>query len=105
MAQHIGGVSSQPEGGGVSCHPPVEGLTCAELLCKFPGEIEGNSSEVGISQKVIEVVAQQLKHQTQMVPEHKVTLQVDCRNTSTGECVCWCVCARVCARVLPVVPM
>lgn len=33
------------------------GLTCTELLCKFPGEIEGNSSEVGVPQKIIQIVA------------------------------------------------
>lgn len=36
---------------------PRPGLTCTELLCKFPGEIEGNSSEVGVPQKVVQVVA------------------------------------------------
>lgn len=24
--------------------------TCTELLCKFPGEVEGDSSEVGVPQ-------------------------------------------------------
>lgn len=42
---------------GVSSERRSGGLTCAELLCKFPGEIEGNSSEVGISQKIIQIVA------------------------------------------------
>lgn len=51
--------------------------TCTELLCKFPGEVEGNSSEVGVPQQIVQIVAQQLKHQTEMVPKHKVTLQVD----------------------------
>lgn len=46
-------VTSTP--GGVSSEGPS--LTCTELLCKFPGEIEGNSSEVGISQKIIQIVA------------------------------------------------
>lgn len=55
--------------------------TCTELLCKFPGEVEGNSSEIGVPQQIVQVVAQQLKHQTEMVPKHKVTLQVDCTET------------------------
>ena len=52
-------------------------FTCTELLCKLPGEVEGDSSEFGVPQQVVQVVTQQLKHQTQVVPEHKVTLQVD----------------------------
>lgn len=55
--------------------------TCAELLCKLPSEVEGDSSEVGVPQQVVQVVAQQLKHQAEMVPKHKVTLQVDCTET------------------------
>lgn len=61
--------------------PALLAPTCTELLCKFPGEVEGNSSEIGVPQQIVQVVAQQLKHQTEMVPKHKVTLQVDCTET------------------------
>lgn len=55
----------------------VGGHTCTQLLCELPGEVKGDAPEVGVPQQVVQVVAQQLKHQTQVVPEHEVALQVD----------------------------
>lgn len=38
-------------------HPNV-GPTCTQLLCKLPGEVEGDAPEVGVPQQIVQVVAQ-----------------------------------------------
>lgn len=48
----------------------------AQLLGKLACEVERNTTEVGVTEQVIEVVGQQLEHQAQMAPEHEMPLQV-----------------------------
>ncbi len=49
----------------------------AQLLRKLACEVEGHSAEVGVTKEFVQVVRQQLKHQAQVVPIHKVTLHTD----------------------------
>ena len=51
----------------------------AQLLGKLAREVQRDSPEVGVAQQLIEVVGEQLKHQTQVVAEHEVPLETDCR--------------------------
>lgn len=50
----------------------------AQLLGKLACEVERHAAEVGVTEQVIEVVGQQLKHQAQVAPEHEMPLQVHC---------------------------
>ena len=49
-----------------------------QLLSKLARQVERDAAEVGVAQQVVQVVAEQLKHQTQVVPEHEVALQFHC---------------------------
>ncbi|KAF7242430.1 putative beta-glucosidase I, partial [Varanus komodoensis] len=53
-----------------------EEQSSAQLLGKLACEVERDATEVGVTEQVIEVVGQQLKHQAQMAPEHEMPLQV-----------------------------
>lgn len=51
---------------------------CAQLLSKLACQIERNTTEIGVSQEVVQIVGQKLKHQAKVVPKHEVSLQVHC---------------------------
>lgn len=48
---------------------------CAQLLRKLPREIQRYAPEVGVPQEVVQVVGEQLKHQTEVIPPHEVSFQ------------------------------
>ena len=48
-----------------------------DLLCKFSSEVERHAPEVGVAQQVVQVVGEELEHQTQVVAPHEVVLQLD----------------------------
>ena len=50
----------------------------AQLLGELPRQVEGDAPEVGVPQQIVQVVGEHLEHQAEVVPEHEVTLQVDC---------------------------
>ena len=50
----------------------------AKLLSELPGEVERDASEVGVAQKVVQVVRQQFKHQAQVLAKEKVPFEFDC---------------------------
>ena len=50
----------------------------AQLLGKLAGEVERDSSEVGVSEELVEIVGEELEDQTEVVAEHEVTLQSNC---------------------------
>lgn len=56
----------------------------AELLGEFPREVEGDAAEIGVAEEVVEVVGEELESQAEVVAEHEVTLQVDCRHGGGG---------------------
>ena len=56
----------------------------AQLLRKLARQVEGDPAEVGVTQQVVQVVAQQLKHKAQVVAEHKVSLQTHCKRERKG---------------------
>ena len=56
----------------VRCGEKEEGR--AQLLSKLAREVEGHSTEVSIPQEFVQVVREKFKHQTQVVPIHKMTL-------------------------------
>jgi hypothetical protein len=47
----------------------------AKLLRKLPRQVEGDAAEVRVPQQVVQVVREQFKHKTQVVPPHEVALQ------------------------------
>ena len=57
----------------------------AQLLGKLAGEVERDSSEVGVSEELIEVVGEELEDQAEVVAEHEVTLQSNCTEERESE--------------------
>jgi len=56
----------------------------AQLLRKLARQIQRDAAEVGVAQQVVQVVRQQLKHETQVRSEHELPLQLHCtRNNIT----------------------
>lgn len=49
----------------------------AQLLRKLPCQVQRHPAEICVTKQVIQVVGQHLKHQTEVVPEHEVPLQVN----------------------------
>lgn len=45
----------------------------AELLGKLSSQVQRYAPEVGVSQQVVQIVGEELKHQTQVIAEHKMT--------------------------------
>lgn len=45
---------------------------CAQLLGKLAREVQRNTTEVGVTQQIIQIVGKHLKHQAQMVAEHEL---------------------------------
>lgn len=48
----------------------------AQLLSKLSCEVEGDASEVGVSEEVVQVVGEQLEDQAQVVLVHEVSLEL-----------------------------
>ena len=44
-----------------------------ELLCKLAREVDGDAPEASVTQEVVEVEGEQLKHQTQVTVPQEVT--------------------------------
>ena len=51
---------------------------CTQLLSKLSCEVERYPTEICVSQKLIQVIRQKLKHETQVVTKHEVALQANC---------------------------
>ena len=51
----------------------------AHLLRELAREVERDAAKVCISQEVVEIVGKELKDQAQVVAEHEVTLQFNCK--------------------------
>lgn len=51
---------------------------CAQLLSKFPGQVQRDAPEVGIPQQVVEIVREQFEHQAKVVPPHKMPFKSHC---------------------------
>lgn len=49
-----------------------EQKSCAQLLSKLACQVQRHSSEVGVAQKLVEIVREQLKHKAEVVPIHEV---------------------------------
>ena len=47
----------------------------AELLRKLASQIEGDAPEISVPEQLIEVVGEELKHETQVTAKHEVALQ------------------------------
>ena len=47
----------------------------AELLRELARQVERHATEVGVAEEVVQVVGEELEHQTQVVAKHEVTLQ------------------------------
>ena len=56
----------------------------AQLLRKLAGKVEGDAPEVGVAEELVEIVGEELKDQTEMVPEHEVTLETHCGRGGGG---------------------
>lgn len=56
----------------------------AELLRELPREIQRDAPEVGVPQEVVQVVREQLEHQTQVVPPHEVSFQFHWKREESG---------------------
>ena len=48
-----------------------------QLLRKFPGQIERDAFEIGITQQFVQVVTQQFKHHADMLAKNKMMLHFD----------------------------
>lgn len=46
---------------------------CTELLSKLARQIEGNAAEVCIPEEIVQIVRQQLKDKTKVVPPHEMS--------------------------------
>lgn len=51
----------------------------AQLLSKLARQVQRHAAEIGVPQQVVQVIGQHLKDQTQVVPEHEMTFQMNCR--------------------------
>ena len=47
----------------------------AELLRELARQVERHATEVGVAEEVVQVVGEELEHQTQVVAKHEVTFQ------------------------------
>ena len=47
----------------------------AQLLRELARQVERHATEVGVAEEVVQVVGEELEHQTQVVAKHEVTLQ------------------------------
>ena len=56
----------------------------AELLGKLACQVQRDSTEVGVPEKLVEVVREKLKDKAEVVTKHKVTLQADQRESGGG---------------------
>jgi hypothetical protein len=50
---------------------------CTQLLCKLACQVQRNTTEVCVSEQIIQVVRKQLKDEAQVVTEREVSFQFD----------------------------
>ena len=64
----------------------------AHLLRKLPRQVQRHTAEGRVSQKVVEIVGEKLEDQTEMVAEHEVTFEFDCKRKRGRNIInlnCW----------------
>ena len=58
---------------------PEEQQRSAQLLRKLARQVQRHSTEVGVTQKIVQVVRQELKDKEQMTAPHEMSLQFHCQ--------------------------
>ena len=55
----------------------------AQLLRELARQVERHTAEVGVAQKVVQVVGEELEDETQVVAEHEVSLEFHCNEKTS----------------------